>query len=121
MKTHLPVALRKALLAAIAAVSAFAYNHASAVDIVDITAANQNYTVTGDENITVGVISETADNLTLKTESGDVTINNIQNEILNIDNEQVITENVLDNLRIEAGGELTIQDGTSTSSSWAEA
>jgi len=110
MKTHLPVALRKALLAAIAAVSAFAYNHASAEDIVDITAANQNYTVTGDENITVGVISETADNLTLKTESGDVTINNIQNEILNIDNEQVITENVLDNLRIEAGGELTIRD-----------
>ena len=110
MKTHLPVALRKALLAAIAAVTSFAYNQSFAADIGNVSTADQSFGVTGNESITAGIISETADNLTLKTESGDVTINNIQNEILNIDNEQVITENVLDNLRIEAGGELTIQD-----------
>ncbi|MBQ7023347.1 MAG: autotransporter domain-containing protein [Akkermansia sp.] len=109
MKTHLPVALRKALLAAIAAVSAFAYNHASAVDIVDITAANQNYTVTGDEKITVGVISETADNLTLKTESGNVTINEITTS----------QETSLDGLSIASGGTVGI-GGSSGQLSGAE-
>ena len=63
MKTHLPVALRKALIAAIFAVSAFAYNKASAETEspsvggttaleVTVTGNNETYSHSGDINVT---------------------------------------------------------------------
>ncbi len=124
MKTHLPVLLRKALLAAIVAVSTFVYNQSFAADIGNVSAANQNYTVTGDENITVGVISETADNLTLTTESGDVTIEAITtSQYESVDGLSIVSGGTvsigesrghLSGAGISADGNITIGEGTST-------
>ncbi|MBR5879324.1 MAG: hypothetical protein IKY91_07185, partial [Akkermansia sp.] len=47
MKTHLPVALRKALLAAIVAVSAFAYNKADAAVVIALPDPDQKTLVEG--------------------------------------------------------------------------
>ena len=53
MKTHLPVALRKALIAAIVAVTSLVYNRAYAEDI-SLNTTLQNETVTADgQNVNI--------------------------------------------------------------------
>ena len=89
MKTHLPVALRKALIAAIFAVSFGVYNaHAAEPEQTtpspemntygNISSANQSLSASGDTGIRVEAVTDTADNLTIITENGDVEIGTIQ-------------------------------------------
>ena len=109
MKTHLPVALRKALLAAIFTVSFGVYNaHAAEPEQTtpspemntygNISSANQSLSASGDTGIRVEAVTDTADNLTIITENGDVEIGTIQ----------ATKTKQVDALTITSGGNLSI-------------
>ena len=109
MKTHLPVALRKALLAAIFAVSFGVYNaHAAEpeqttpspvmVTYDNISSANQSLSASGDTGIRVEAVTDTADNLTITTQKGDVEIGTIQSS----------NAKQVDAVTITTGGSLSI-------------
>ena len=109
MKTHLPVALRKALLAAIFAVSFGVYNaHAAEpeqttpspvmVTYDNISSANQSLSASGDTGIRVEAVTDTADNLTITTKNGDVEIGTIQSS----------NAKQVDAMTITTGGSLSI-------------
>ena len=100
MKTHLPVALRKALIAAIFAVSFVSYStHAEEspqpVSYGDITTKNTSISESG--SVSVSKVTDTADNLSI-TATGDVAIGTIQ----------TAEREAVDSLVIKAGGDLTI-------------
>ena len=100
MKTHLPVALRKALIAAIFAVSFVSYStHAEEspqpVSYGDITTKDTSISASG--SVSVSKVTDTADNLSI-TAMGDVAIGTIQ----------TAEREAVDSLVIKAGGDLTI-------------
>ena len=108
MKTHLPVALRKALITAICAVSFVSYNAhaeepAQPVSYGDITTPGTVISESG--SVSVGTSTDTADELSITT-PGDVAIGSIQ----------TAEGEALDKLTVHAGGNLTIGDSGATGS-----
>ena len=101
MKTHLPVALRKALLTAIFAVAGTMYNAyagetAQAVSYGDIT--TKNTTINESGSVSVGVVTDNADNLSITSTNGDVSIGAIQ----------TASRESVEGLKVQAAGDLAI-------------
>ena len=100
MKTHLPVALRKALIAAIFAVSFVSYSthaedSAQPVSYGDITTKDTSISESG--SVSVSKVTDTADNLSISA-TDDVTIGSIQ----------TAGREAVNGMEINAGGDLTI-------------
>ena len=101
MKTHLPLALRKALLTAIFAVAGTVYNAqaeetAQPVAHGDIT--TKNTTINESGSISVGTVTHNADNLSITSTDGDVSIEAIQTP----------SKESVDGLKVDAAGDLKI-------------
>ena len=101
MKTHLPVALRKALLTAIFAVAGTMYNAhagetAQAISYGDIT--TKNTTINESGSVSVGTVTDNADNLSITSTNGDVSIGAIQ----------TASRESVDGLKVQAAGDLAI-------------
>lgn len=79
MKTHLPVALRKALLAALVAVTFTAYDKALAAEVTvdSITAAGTSSEVSGEDMLKITSVSTSADRLFLTSEQGNISMSEV--------------------------------------------